>query len=133
MNGKFDKMNETINSLTQFKGSRADFRFSKDQSNRAESKTGYVNACFHCAKPNHRFGDCRSATDADKNAIKDSLKASKEKNIIGSNVTPFLLKEVNRITKGESSIVNVELIKNNAIVGAKIAISLYNLLNKNNK
>ena len=75
MNGKFDKMNETINSLTQFKRRRADFPFSKDQSNRAESKTGYVNACFHCAKANHRFGDCRSATDADKNAIKDSLKS----------------------------------------------------------
>ena len=77
--------------------------------------------------------ECHVDKSLIKAAIKDSLKASKEKNIIGSNVTPFLLKEVNRITKGESSIVNVELIKNNAIVGAKIAISLYNLLNKNNK
>ena len=39
MNGKFDKMNETINSLTQFKGRQADLPFLKDQSKRAESKT----------------------------------------------------------------------------------------------
>ena len=32
MNGKFDKMNETINSLTQFKWRRVDFPFSKDLS-----------------------------------------------------------------------------------------------------
>jgi pseudouridine-5'-phosphate glycosidase len=37
-------------------------------------------------------------------------------------ITPFLLKRVNELTGGESSASNVELIKNNAKVGASIAV-----------
>jgi pseudouridine-5'-phosphate glycosidase len=63
-----------------------------------------------------------------KGAIKEALKLCKENNISGQNVTPFLLKEVCKLTKGESASINVELIKNNAKVGAKIAISLNKLI-----
>jgi pseudouridine-5'-phosphate glycosidase len=63
-----------------------------------------------------------------KGAIKEALKLCKENNISGQNVTPFLLKEVCKLTKGESASINVELIRNNAKVGAKIAIALYKLV-----
>lgn len=45
-----------------------------------------------------------------------------EKNVNGALVTPFLLKRVNEITDGMSSKSNVALIRNNARVGAEIAI-----------
>lgn len=59
--------------------------------------------------------------------IKDALHLCKEKNIKGKEVTPFLLKEIVRLTKGESLVANKELIKNNAVLGAQIAKELINL------
>lgn len=57
-------------------------------------------------------------------AISLALERAKEKNVKGKYVTPFLLKEVAAITKGKSLETNIELIKNNAIVGAEVAIAL---------
>lgn len=56
------------------------------------------------------------------NAIEKALEGLKEKKISGANVTPFLLKEVNLISGGDSCKTNIELIKNNAKVGGKIAV-----------
>lgn len=47
---------------------------------------------------------------------------NRDQNIDGKEATPFLLKRINEITKGESSISNVALIVNNARVGAEIAL-----------
>lgn len=63
------------------------------------------------------------------NAINDALKKVKYEGIKGKDVTPFLLKEVNEISGGESCRSNVELIKNNALVGAKISIEYNKLIN----
>ncbi|CAD8130450.1 unnamed protein product [Paramecium sonneborni] len=57
-------------------------------------------------------------------AIDKALKELDEQNINGALVTPFLLKRVNEITDGMSSKSNVALIRNNARVGAEIAIQL---------
>jgi hypothetical protein len=47
-------------------------------SNRFRSrKTANKNVCFHCAKPNHSYNDCRSASMDEKNAITNSLKEKK--------------------------------------------------------
>ena len=47
-------------------------------SNRFRSrKTANKNVCFHCAKPNHSYNDCRSASMDEKNAISNSLKEKK--------------------------------------------------------
>ena len=32
-----------------------------------------INVCFHCAKPNHSFNECKSASPTDKNTISNSL------------------------------------------------------------
>ena len=57
-------------------------------------------------------------------AISPALERAKTKNIKGKDVTPFLLKEIATITKGKSLETNIELIKNNAILGAEVAIAL---------
>ncbi|CAD8103739.1 unnamed protein product [Paramecium sonneborni] len=55
-------------------------------------------------------------------AINQALKELDDQNVNGALVTPFLLKRVNEITNGMSSKSNVALIRNNARVGAEIAI-----------
>jgi len=57
-------------------------------------------------------------------AIETALEEAKKYNISGQDVTPFLLKRVNELSGGDSSKSNVALIKNNASVGAKIAVEL---------
>lgn len=56
--------------------------------------------------------------------IETALKEAEENNIGGKKVTPFLLGKVKELTKGTSLIANIALVKHNAEVGAKIAVSL---------
>jgi pseudouridylate synthase len=56
--------------------------------------------------------------------IEAALKEAEEKNIAGKDVTPFLLAKVKELTGGKSLEANIELVKNNAVVGAKLAVSL---------
>ncbi|CAN0922492.1 Pseudouridine-5'-phosphate glycosidase [Linum grandiflorum] len=60
-------------------------------------------------------------------AIQKALKEAREKNISGSAETPFLLARVNELTGGASLSANIALVKNNALVGAKIAVALAHL------
>lgn len=53
--------------------------------------------------------------------INESLEEAKKKNISGKNLTPFLLKTISEKTAGESLAANIALVKNNAVLGAKIA------------
>jgi pseudouridine-5'-phosphate glycosidase len=55
--------------------------------------------------------------------IQKALNAAKEKKITGKEVTPFLLQYISEHTKGESLEANIALIKNNAKLGAALAIS----------
>jgi pseudouridine-5'-phosphate glycosidase len=55
--------------------------------------------------------------------ILQALEAAKDANIVGKNVTPFLLKYIADHTKGESLASNIALIKNNAKLGAEIAVA----------
>jgi len=55
--------------------------------------------------------------------IHKALNAAKEKKIKGKDVTPFLLQYIAEHTKGESLEANIALIKNNAGVGAKLAVA----------
>lgn len=48
------------------------------------------------------------------------LKEVVEKNIKGQAVTPYLLKRLNEITHGVSLGSNIDLVKNNAIVGSQV-------------
>lgn len=66
------------------------------------------------------------ATDEMEIHILQALKAAKEKNIMGKEVTPFLLQYIATHTKGESLEANIALIKHNAKVGAVIAVLFHN-------
>lgn len=56
--------------------------------------------------------------------IEKALAEAKEKQIGGKQVTPFLLGKVKELTEGKSLAANIALVKNNARVGALIAVSL---------
>ncbi|HHW57827.1 MAG TPA: pseudouridine-5'-phosphate glycosidase [Clostridia bacterium] len=58
--------------------------------------------------------------------IEDALYEAEKRNIKGKEITPFLLDKIKDLTQGKSLKANIELVKNNAHVGAKIAT----LLNK---
>ena len=57
--------------------------------------------------------------------IINALREAKEKNIVGKKITPFLLSYISHQTQGESLDANIELVKNNAVLGARIAGSLH--------
>ncbi|WP_099191725.1 pseudouridine-5'-phosphate glycosidase [Tepidibacter mesophilus] len=61
------------------------------------------------------------------NAIEDALKEADEKGIRGKESTPFLLGKVKAITAGKSLDSNIQLVYNNAKVGAKLAVELSKL------
>ena len=54
--------------------------------------------------------------------IKDCLKEADQQQISGKHITPFLLKRIAEITGGDSLKSNIALVKNNAALGAKIAL-----------
>uniref|UniRef100_A0AC35TNB7 PfkB domain-containing protein n=1 Tax=Rhabditophanes sp. KR3021 TaxID=114890 RepID=A0AC35TNB7_9BILA len=54
-------------------------------------------------------------------AIQEAVAESKEQNINSKEVTPFILKRVRELSKGVSLTANQALLKNNAMVGAKLA------------
>jgi len=53
--------------------------------------------------------------------IKDSIKKAKTNSIEGKDLTPFLIKEVNILSKNKTLKANVELIINNALLAGKIS------------
>ncbi|MFN0032515.1 MAG: pseudouridine-5'-phosphate glycosidase [Flavobacteriales bacterium] len=57
-------------------------------------------------------------------AIQEALNEAKKNGIIGKELTPFLLKKLNDVTKGESQRANKALVLNNASVAAEIAVEL---------
>ncbi len=54
--------------------------------------------------------------------IESALQEAEERNITGKETTPFLLGKVKELTGGKSLIANIALVKNNAQVGAEIAV-----------
>jgi pseudouridine-5'-phosphate glycosidase len=59
--------------------------------------------------------------------IVEALSAAKTAHVFGKNLTPFLLKYIADHTNGESLTSNIALIKNNAKLGADIAVSFCKL------
>ncbi|MBV7508246.1 pseudouridine-5'-phosphate glycosidase [Bacillus sp. sid0103] len=57
------------------------------------------------------------------NVIESALNEAQERHISGKEVTPFLLGKVKELTGGKSLEANIALVKNNAVVGAKLAVS----------
>ncbi len=65
--------------------------------------------------------------DAINNAIENALVEADEKGIKGKESTPFLLSKVKEITEGKSLESNIQLVYNNAMVGAQLAVELSKL------
>lgn len=61
------------------------------------------------------------------NAINEAIKEAEEKGIKGKESTPFLLAKVKDITAGKSLDSNIQLVFNNALLGAKVAVELSKL------
>jgi pseudouridine-5'-phosphate glycosidase len=61
-------------------------------------------------------------------AIHAALKEADKLRIDGKDVTPFLLDKIQKLTGGESLKANIALIKNNALLGAQIAVA-FNTIN----
>ena len=53
--------------------------------------------------------------------IKNSIKKAKENSIEGRDLTPYLIKEVNLLSKNKTLKANIELIVNNAMLAGKLA------------
>ncbi|WP_417847014.1 pseudouridine-5'-phosphate glycosidase [Thalassospira povalilytica] len=64
------------------------------------------------------------AREAIEGAIDDALAEAQEKGIHGRDVTPFLLARVTQLTEGKSLEANIALVRNNARLGAKIAVAM---------
>ncbi len=56
--------------------------------------------------------------------INKAILEAAKKGIKGKKLTPFLLTKINELSEGKSLKANIELVKNNALVGAKIALEL---------
>ncbi|MCM3709835.1 pseudouridine-5'-phosphate glycosidase [Sporosarcina luteola] len=56
--------------------------------------------------------------------IEAALKEADELHIAGKDVTPFMLGKVKDLTEGRSLDANIALVKNNAVIGAQIAVAL---------
>ncbi len=65
--------------------------------------------------------------DTINNAIETAVKEAEEKGIVGKESTPFLISKVKEITGGSSLESNIQLVFNNAKVGAKLAVELSKL------
>jgi len=57
-------------------------------------------------------------------AIETALKEADHQNVKGKDITPFLLSYIKEITKGKSLDANIQLVYNNARLGAELAVEM---------
>ncbi len=57
----------------------------------------------------------------------DALREARDGGIRGKDVTPFLLDRIQELTKGRSLNTNIALVKNNAQLGAELAVAMHDL------
>ena len=63
--------------------------------------------------------------------IEKAIKYAQKNNVMGKDVTPYLLKKINDLSGGKSLEANIKLVYNNAMVAAKIAKAYNETTNKN--
>ena len=57
--------------------------------------------------------------------IENAVKEAEERHIVGKDITPFLLGKIVELTGGKSLEANIKLVKNNAQIGAQLAVEFY--------
>lgn len=69
------------------------------------------------------------------NKIEEAIARAQQESVIrgiqGSKVTPFLLQRITELTAGKSLEANIELVKNNAKIGAQVACELSKIVISN--
>lgn len=60
--------------------------------------------------------------------VEQALTEADSKGIFGKELTPFLLKRITELTAGKSLASNIELVKNNAVLAAKVAVAFGKLI-----
>jgi len=65
-----------------------------------------------------------TAVEPIEKATSQAVREAEEQGVRSAEVTPFLLKRINELTGGDSLRANVELVKHNALVGARIAVGM---------
>jgi pseudouridine-5'-phosphate glycosidase len=65
--------------------------------------------------------------DAVENAIDAALIEAEDKGIHGAAMTPFLLQRISELTGGESLRANIDLLRNNARIAARVAVAMSGL------
>lgn len=88
---------------------------------RAHWDMGLESAILVVAPPPEKFA---LSPDEIEEKIQQALTEASQQKIIGSAVTPFLLKRVSELSSGSSLRVNLDLLHNNANLAAQIAIAL---------
>ncbi len=71
---------------------------------------------------------CEVPRERVERAIEDALAEAQAKGVAGKALTPFLLERVNALTGGESLAGNVELVRDNARLAARVAVAYAGLL-----
>ncbi|XP_011633807.1 pseudouridine-metabolizing bifunctional protein C1861.05 isoform X2 [Pogonomyrmex barbatus] len=89
---------------------------------KAQGKLGINTGILFAVSIPERYALQPSVMD---DAISEALKTADAMRITGKQITPFLLSELNKITRGQSLETNIALIENNAKVAAEIASNLY--------
>ena len=56
--------------------------------------------------------------------LQEALQEADQQGITGKRVTPYLLQRINELSQGQSLKTNIALVKNNARVGAELAVAL---------
>ncbi|MEG2357143.1 MAG: pseudouridine-5'-phosphate glycosidase, partial [Clostridia bacterium] len=66
------------------------------------------------------------AMDADfiNRNIDEAISQANEKGILGKQITPFLLDKIQKLTGGDSLKANIQLVYNNAKLGAEVACAM---------
>ncbi|MEG2604469.1 MAG: pseudouridine-5'-phosphate glycosidase, partial [Clostridia bacterium] len=59
--------------------------------------------------------------------IDHAIALAKEQGVKGKEITPFLLDKIKTLTEGKSLAANIQLVLNNARLGAAIAVALCKL------
>ncbi|MDC7124953.1 MAG: pseudouridine-5'-phosphate glycosidase [Spirochaetales bacterium] len=113
---------------TRHSGFNTDFRYDTAKEAAASIKTKWdlgLNGGMVIGNPvPEKFEMDKSVIDK---AIAQALSEAEEKGIKGKETTPFLLDRVKQLTGGDSLETNIELVFNNAKVGADIAVEFSKL------
>ncbi|TAG25639.1 MAG: pseudouridine-5'-phosphate glycosidase [Burkholderiales bacterium] len=111
--------------FTRDSGLKADFRIDEPEAQARFIRTKWALGLDGGVLISNPVPSESEIPEAQINQIIDvALKEATAQGIAGKQVTPYLLKRINELTQGASLKTNIALVKNNARVGAQLAVAL---------